>query len=119
MKEKLRKMLIESAKKGETLYYSQLDKRFGFSSNPFGGMTDLFKMLADIGKDEIQKGRPPINCIVIRKIELDPGDGFFKWYKKAIDRSFDIHVNHHRRDLFERLKKEVFDYWANEMELTY
>ncbi len=118
MKEKLRDMLILSAKKGETLYYSQLDKKFGFSTNPLLGMSNLYRVLASIGNDEIRDGRPPLNCIVVRKIEQDPGRGFFKWYRDVVNPSIDINSQSEREELFERLKEEVFEFWANESELV-
>ena len=112
MKEELKSMLILAARKGQLVTYGQIDKRFSFSTNPFRGWADMYRLLMKIGDDEIKARRPLLNSIVVRTYERVPGIGFFKWYKKRVNLDFNWDSYEERILLSERLTKEVFDYWV-------
>ncbi len=63
----LRQRLIAEAKKGETVYYSDL----------MNGRAWIGTLLGAISEYELRRGRPPLSAIVIRKDTKMPGTGFF------------------------------------------
>lgn len=111
MKQQLKDLLVTAAVNGETPYYSVLANQLHLKPKPSGGYDKKFyKLLTDIGSDELSQGLPLLNALVIGKKDELPSKGFFIWYKAAVHSKFDCNSLDAKQKLFDKLKEEAFLY---------
>jgi hypothetical protein len=74
----LKKALVECAIGSETISY-KVALAVATDGNPDRTLyPSLFNLLTEIGDEEREAGRPPINCLVVQEhSELMPGPKFF------------------------------------------
>lgn len=63
-------VLIETAKREETIYYGELMEEIGTGRGYIG------PVLGGVSRMELKQGRPPLSALVLRKATDRPGDGF-------------------------------------------
>ena len=77
-RDRIRNELIRAAKAGETRYYKCVGKMVSMGSRD----PNLHRLLDSISKAENACGRPLLSALVIRVVELYPGQGFFTMAKE-------------------------------------
>lgn len=110
----LKKALIECAIESETISY-KVALALATDGNPDRSLYPaLFNLLTEIGDEECQAGRPPINCLVIQEhSDLIPGPKFYYWYGKAFNKWVDMRNIPAKKKLFQQLAEECHDYWKD------
>jgi len=75
--DRVKKRLVEAARKRETVFYEDLlaDASFGVSEEP-GKSNELAGVLREISREEVLTGNPPLSAICVRKKEGTPGPEF-------------------------------------------
>lgn len=119
--------LVERAKKGSKIFYSELDV-YGELHARFGdGVSQAIGLvLGACSEAELRNRRPPISAIVVNKETRYPGEGFYgltgtlqqinydTWEGKGIrgqDIPMDIQVE--RLNFWEQKVKEVHAFWGS------
>lgn len=112
-KEITREALIKLACEKKTDTYKSFALKLGFKVGYNRPEYLFFRILELIGEEEISHGRPPVNVLVIRKVQKSPGKGFYKFYTKHIrsDREVDTLMKDDK--LFNKLCTHCYDYWSN------
>ena len=93
------KRLIDFAREGRTVYYSELETSRGH----------IGRYLYQISRDEADAGRPPLTSLVVQKQTGHPGDGYIL---AMIEVGF-AHAGEDVDDVWQRAKAAVFDYWKD------
>lgn len=105
----LRKKLVEVAKSGGTVAYSAIDRIVGLnvSSTP-ADRPKFGAILAELGEDEVLKGRPFLPAVVVRKWSKRPGPGFYPMARKLCGRKYHRSPN---TAVHDGVLQEVHRYW--------
>jgi hypothetical protein len=75
----------------------------------------LFNLLTEIGDEEREAGRPPINCLVVKQHwDSIPGLKFFYWYAEAFKKWVSMSIPA-KKKLLTQLIEECHDYWKDVM----
>ena len=106
-KGRARKAMIFVAKHGGTMTYTDLARVIDCQRpNPRGPL--LFRILREIGEEELRAGRGPLAAVVVHKGgDRMPGAGYFETVPKR-----DLCVEGKRRHWEQDLRK-VHDYWSS------
>ena len=99
MDARLRSLLIETARRRQTIAYSET----GVNRSVIGPLLD------DINRHEHEAGRPLLTVIVVRKGTAMPGEGFFLC-AKDLGRH---RVGQDRAAFVEKEREAVFRTWAS------
>lgn len=91
--------LIEAAKQGHTVVYSDLKTSRGH----------IGKYLIEISREEAAASRPPLTSIVVSKSTGLPGDGYIP---AMVEVGF-AEPHESLRDVWQRAKAAVFEYWRD------
>jgi len=106
MLEKIRKQIIDVAKRRTTIPYDILAQRVGLINQPEWFWV-IGKYLGDINEQETPKGNPMISAIVVGKETGIPGDGF--WIC-----AYNLKVWDGKGDKEEFWKKELEKVWNHD-----
>ena len=111
--EKVRKNLIEVAKKKGVIYYSDLNNecQLGINFEGDAGGREIGEILGNISEYELKNDRPPISVLVGLKYKKPfiPSDGFFKLMDKL-----DIREQKETDDqMRNRLMNWCYEYWED------
>lgn len=84
MNQKVRLYLIEAARKGESVFYSQLvkDCELDFEVRNPDGRQELKKILTEISEYEVSQGRHMLTAMAIGKMTDSHGGGFYSLAEK-------------------------------------
>ena len=112
MLNKIRRKLIEVAKKENVISYGDLA---GFAEMPFDVDSErnrLYAILDEINRGEDAQGRPMLSVVVVHKDDGKPGAGFFKLAK---------HIGLQKKsvsndDFYTSEMIKVFNYWSKHPE---
>lgn len=101
-----REAMIKSARRQETIAYSELVLAVrSISFDPRAQA--FFALLGQVAEEEHRAGRPLLSVVVVHKDgDKMPGPGFFE-LARALGRS-----SNDRLELWMRELKETFDYWS-------
>jgi hypothetical protein len=80
IKDEMRRILIDVARKSETISYAKLASRLTVYPLPLND-TRLFIVLDEISKEEVAAGRGMLSVVVVRKSLAQPSAGFFQLAK--------------------------------------
>ena len=112
-KHDIRKALIYAAKAGDKVFYSDLAVRFSIpKARNSGYETKFYRMLEDIGEEELFNKRPLLNSLVIRRSNRIPGLRFFSWYQQYTGNSFDWTTENHKK-IASECQEKCFKFWGN------
>lgn len=102
VKEEMRRLMIEQAKRGETIAYSELSARLE-TAYLHQRAPLYYELLTEIGREEVAAGRGGLPAVVVRKDNGMPGAGYF------------AHMPHAEHADLEAYWQEelqiVYDYW--------
>lgn len=104
MTNRIRRKLIELARNGEWLSYSELDYqlKLGVYRGP-----KMNRWLTDISEHEMSKGRPVLSVLIVNKNTKKPGKGFTNLFSNSsslkIDKAF---IKGHQQECFSFWQKE-------------
>lgn len=76
-KQVVRDRLVEAARAGKFVYYSELGKLLGIDMDNPHFAVQIGHILGRISEDEVADGRPMLSAIVVSKDTMLPGKGFF------------------------------------------
>jgi len=106
IKEEMRAILIQFARQGETITYSDLSLRLQYA--PLHPHSFLFShILRDICREEETAGHGQLCALVVSKTTGMPGGGYFRrdiWHNLETD---DLET------MWRSELESVFDYWQN------
>ncbi|MBA7631262.1 hypothetical protein ES703_38792 [subsurface metagenome] len=77
MKEKVRELLIETARSEKTITYAEVGKLANLSMVNPHHRTELADTLDEINREERENGGPMLSVVVVQKDSKRPGRGFF------------------------------------------
>jgi hypothetical protein len=117
--------LAERAKKGKTIFYSELEVFDELKSNFGDGVARVIGFVVGACSEaELQNDRPPISAIVVEKDTGNPGHGFYgltgvpshinydAWEGKGIHgEAIPIDIQANRLEFWEQKIKEVHAFW--------
>jgi hypothetical protein len=98
-------IMSDSAKERKTITYFGLASRLqsvAFEADD----KRLHDLLDEISRQEYATGRGMLSAVVVRKVEMDPGNGFFK-LARALGRSADDRMKFWTEEL-----QFVYDAWS-------
>ena len=119
--------LVERAKKGKTIFYSELEV-FDELKSTFGdGVARVIGFVVGAcSESELQNGRPPISAIVVERDTGNPGHGFYgltvvpehinydAWEGKGVhEEVIPIDIQAKRLEFWEQKIKEVHAFWGD------
>lgn len=105
--------LIKCAIESTTIDYIRL-VRLCYGRYDWDLAAALFDLLVQIGDEEYQMGRPPINCLVVNiKKGSIPGSRFFYWYFKKFNQETYLRDFSERKELHDLLIRECHKYWQD------
>lgn len=119
--------LAERAKKGKTIFYSELEVFDGLKSTFGDGSARVIGFVVGAcSETELQNGRPPISAIVVEKDTGTPGYGFYgltgvpqhinydAWEGKGVHgEAIPIDIQAKRLEFWEQKIKEVHAFWRD------
>ncbi|MHB8369356.1 MAG: hypothetical protein ACYDBP_06630 [Leptospirales bacterium] len=116
-KEKIRKILIDYARRELPICYSDLVDKIkadGFITALHAHDTRLFNLLGEISREEFYSDppRPMLSAIVIGKSDSLPGTGFFNLAKEL--HKYEGTNKKDQREFWNSEFKRVCDYWRNQ-----
>jgi len=107
----IREELIRVARRGRTISYRSLAQRLGLTWNGYVRLQFLPRMLGPISTSEHVEGRPLLSAVVVRKIEGDPGDGFYTMaQERGVYRPVED-TEEERLEFFVWELRRVHEYW--------
>jgi hypothetical protein len=80
--DRLERVLIEAARQRRPVTYGQLLAFFGRRVTPVT-VAALCRDLGRVGARVAARGGPELACLVVRKADGLPGEGWFAWERKA------------------------------------
>ena len=108
---KIRKELIQCAKKPDTITYARLagwiNVNYQFHYGP--DEQRFHNMLGNVSTYEVENRRPMLSVIVVRAEDSRPGPGFFWLAKERGKQKPDVDDE----TFFINESRELFDYWKN------
>lgn len=108
MNKKVFEYLVKRAKdKAGTIYYSELCVACNL---PFSAYSkNMFKLLEELTRDDLKKGRPFLTVFVVTKETGLPGDGF---YELCHELGYKSDLRNNRGGKFEKMEmEECYDHW--------
>jgi hypothetical protein len=119
--------LAERARKGKTIFYSELEVFDGLKSTFGDGSARVIGFVVEACSEaELGNGRPPISAIVVEKDTGNPGDGFYglagvpthinydAWEGKGVHgEAIPIDIQAKRVEFWEQKIKEVHAFWRD------
>ena len=119
--------LAQRAKKGKTIFYSELEVFDGLKSTFGDGSARVIGFVVGACSEaELQNGRPPISAIVVEKDTGSPGHGFYglagvpthinydAWEGKGVHgEAIPIDIQAKRVEFWEQKIKEVHAFWRD------
>lgn len=105
--ERVRKRLIEAAKKREMVAYEDLlaDKSYGVVAEP-GEINEIGSVLREISSEEVLIGNPPLSALCVRKKEGTPGREF----RSFLDPAEQLNEEQ-RKAIWQFMRDAVFDHY--------
>lgn len=114
MDDRIRRKLIQIAREGNMIYYSDLNQELdlGFDFKIKHHQKMIGELLGEISESEYEKSRPLLSSLVIRKNDKEQGDG---WYKLC-SRLFGKPVEYYRNNKeFEKEKiEDCYTFWQQD-----
>lgn len=104
-------VLIETARRGDLVSYSELGARIGLPINEWF-QTKIATIVGTCSCYEHDKGRPLLSSIVVNKETRTPGEGY--WDLPGIPRLRKVaarHLDESRQELWVNEVRKVFEYW--------
>lgn len=106
MKKHIRRKLIELARKGQTLSYTELNDQLKLGLRFRGNVDTMSLWLTIISRHEMKNHRPVLSALIVNKSIDMPGIGFGKLFPKSASIKFD-------KAFIDKLQQECFDFWQN------
>ena len=104
----LRDLLIEAAKEGRFIYYSDIAPQLGLDMDREADRAKIGRILGKLSEEEVEQGRPMLSAIVVHKGDETPGDGFYK-----LARDLGRFQTGHRHIFWAEEVKRLFEYWSS------
>ena len=107
VKEEIRDILIQVARKQQVITYSELTSMLQTAYVHYHSHV-LVSLLTDIGSAEARAGRPILPALVVTKQTGLPGAGYFK-----IRDERGVHIADDPQETWAEDLKQVHDYWSS------
>jgi len=104
VKAEMRQLIIETAKAGQLIAYSELTGMLQTAYVHYHSHV-LTRLLIDIGSEEVAGGRPILPALVVAKQTGRPGPGYFKLAPGEVEVGDPIRE-------WENEVQRVYDYWS-------
>jgi hypothetical protein len=107
----VRRLLIESARAGEAITYSELLNALGHAfTRP--KMRALCKVLTAVDDEAAEHGEPELAVLVVRQSDGLPGQGWWVGGTAMIHGHDGLWTGPEAQKLVRRLQRQAFDYWG-------
>lgn len=107
LREEMRQMMIETARRGQLITYSELCASLKTAYLHYHS-PQIVKLLDEIGMAERDAGRPILPAVVVGKQSGIPGAGYFR----IADEVHDAQGSVDPKAIWQADLQDVFDYWS-------
>ncbi|MEZ4669073.1 MAG: hypothetical protein R3E39_14295 [Anaerolineae bacterium] len=107
LREEMRQIMVETARRGQLITYSELCAALKTAYLHYHSPI-LVRLLTEVGRSEVQAGRPVLPAVVVGKQSGIPGPGYFKVGEG--DAEAEGHVE--PKAMWEADLEQVFEYWS-------
>lgn len=116
MNREIRSLLIQYARIGRTISYSQLNEQLqlGYDFNLEFHRSQIGEDLGDVSTYEHLKGRPLLSALVVQQGSNYEGDGFYKLCENLGYGNWET-LKQNRTDFDEIQKDRCFDFWNDDI----